>query len=68
LLADDQPVVRDGIHNRLDREEDFSVVGEAANGEETIRQVRRSRPDVVLLDVAMPGPGPVSVIKALRPR
>jgi len=66
LLADDHPVVRDGIRNRLEREEDFSVVGEAANGEETIRQVRRTRPDVVLLDVAMPGPGAVPVMEALR--
>jgi two-component system invasion response regulator UvrY len=59
LLADDRPVVRDGIPNWLDRETDLSVVGEAANSEETIRQMRRTRPDVVLLDVAMPGPGPV---------
>jgi len=66
LLADDHPVVRDGIRNRLDREADLAVVGEAANGEETIRQVRRTRPDVVLLDVAMPGPGPVPVMEALR--
>ena len=66
LLADDHPVVRDGIRNRLDREEDLTVVGEAANGEETIRQARRSRPDVVLLDVAMPGPGAVPVMGALR--
>ena len=66
LLADDHPVVRDGIRNRLDREEDLTVVGEAANGEETIRQTRRTRPDVVLLDVAMPGPGAVPVMEALR--
>jgi DNA-binding NarL/FixJ family response regulator len=66
LLADDHPVVRDGIRNRLDREADLTVVGEAANGEETIRQARRTRPDVVLLDVAMPGPGAVPVMEALR--
>jgi hypothetical protein len=63
-----KPVVRDGIRNRLDREEDLTVVGEAANGEESIRQVRRTYPDVVLLDVAMPGPGAVPVMEALRPR
>jgi DNA-binding NarL/FixJ family response regulator len=66
LLADDHPVVREGICNRLAREEDFVVAGEAANGEETIRQARRLRPDVVLLDVAMPGPGAVPVMEALR--
>jgi PleD family two-component response regulator len=68
LLADDHPVVRDGIHNQMDREEDFSVVGEAATGEEPIRQLRRTRPDVVLLDVPMPAPVPVPVMEALRPR
>jgi DNA-binding NarL/FixJ family response regulator len=68
LLADDHPVVRDGIRNRLDREEDLTVVGEAANGEETMRQAHRTCPDVVPLDVAMPGPGPVPVMEALRPR
>jgi DNA-binding NarL/FixJ family response regulator len=66
LLADDHPVVRDGIRNRLAREEDLVVVGEAANGEETIRQARRLHPDVVLLDVAMPGPGAVPVMEALH--
>jgi DNA-binding NarL/FixJ family response regulator len=66
LLADDHPVVREGIHNRLAREEDFVVVGEAANGEEAIRQARRLHPDVVLLDGAMPGPGAVPVMEALR--
>jgi len=66
LLADDHPVVREGIHNRLAREEDLLVVGEAANGDETIRQVRRLCPDVILLDVAMPGPGAVPVMEALR--
>jgi DNA-binding NarL/FixJ family response regulator len=66
LLADDHPVVRDGIRNRLAREEDFVVAGEAANGEEAIRQARRLSPDVVLLDVAMPGPGPVPVMEALH--
>jgi DNA-binding NarL/FixJ family response regulator len=60
--------VRDGIRSRLDREEDFSVVGEAATGEEPIRQLRRTRPDVVLLDVPMPAPVPVPVMEALRPR
>lgn len=66
LLADDHPVVREGICTRLAREKDFIVVGEAANGDEAIRQARRLRPDVVLLDVAMPGPGAVPVLEALH--
>jgi DNA-binding NarL/FixJ family response regulator len=66
LLADDHPVVRDGIRDRMAREEDLNVVGEAADGDETIRQAERLRPDVVLLDVAMPGPGAVQVMESLR--
>jgi DNA-binding NarL/FixJ family response regulator len=66
LLADDHPVVRDGVRNRLSREEDIAVVGEAANGDETLRQARRLSPDVILLDVAMPGPGAVPLMEALR--
>lgn len=66
LLADDHPVVREGIYNRLSREEDFDVVGEAANGEDVIRQAQRLHPDVILLDVAMPGPGAVPVMETLQ--
>ena len=66
LLADDHPVVREGIRNRLTREEDFVVAGEAANGEEAVRQARRLSPRVEFLDVAMPGPGAVPVMEAMR--
>jgi DNA-binding NarL/FixJ family response regulator len=66
LLADDHPVVRDGIRNRLAREKDFVVAGEAANGEDCVRQARRLSPTIVLLDVAMPGPGAVPLMEALR--
>ena len=66
LLADDHPVVRDGIRDRMAREEDINVVGEAESGEETLAQAQRLRPDIVLLDVAMPGPGAVKVMETLR--
>jgi len=66
LLADDHPVVREGIRNRLDGEEDCLVVGEAVNGDEAVSLARRLCPDVVLLDVAMPGPGVVPVLEVLR--
>ena len=66
LVADDHPVVREGICGRLAREEGFVVVSEATNGEEAISLARRLCPDVMLLDVAMPGPGVVPVIEALR--
>lgn len=55
LLVDDQALVRSGFAALLDAEEDIRVVGEAANGEEAVRLASRLRPDVVLMDIRMPG-------------
>jgi DNA-binding NarL/FixJ family response regulator len=55
LLADDQALVRSGFAALLDAEDDITVVGEAANGEEAVRLATRLRPDVVLMDIRMPG-------------
>jgi DNA-binding NarL/FixJ family response regulator len=54
LLADDQPLVRAGFHALLGRAADIEVVGEAADGVEALELARRTRPDVVLMDVRMP--------------
>lgn len=54
LLADDQPLLRKGFRMILEEQPDISVIGEAANGEEAVRQVRQWLPDVVLMDVRMP--------------
>jgi len=54
LLADDHTVVRQGLRMLLDGEADMSVVGEADNGLQTVQMARKLRPDVVVLDVAMP--------------
>jgi DNA-binding NarL/FixJ family response regulator len=55
LLADDQSMVRAGFRMILESEPDLEVVGEAANGEQAAAAARRLRPDVVLLDIQMPG-------------
>ncbi|GAA4517552.1 response regulator transcription factor [Actinoallomurus oryzae] len=55
LLADDQTLVRAGIRRLLERTDDIEVVGEAADGDEAITLARAHRPDVVLMDVRMPG-------------
>ncbi|MFC9843325.1 response regulator [Streptomyces sp. NPDC060223] len=54
LLADDQLLVRAGFKALLDAQPDIEVAGEAADGEEALRQVRQLRPDVVLMDIRMP--------------
>jgi DNA-binding NarL/FixJ family response regulator len=55
VLADDQVAVRVGFRVLLELSDDFEVVGEAANGREAVDLTRRARPDVVLMDIRMPG-------------
>lgn len=57
LVADDHHLVRTSIAHLLNAEEDISVVGEAADGEDAITQARTLRPDIVLMDIRMPGIG-----------
>ena len=55
LIADDHAIVRNGISRMLKDQEDIEIVGEAADGQETIQKVRETAPDVILLDISMPG-------------
>lgn len=57
VIADDEPLVRQGLRMVLDRDGDIDVVGEASDGRDALALVRRHRPDVALLDVRMPGTG-----------
>ena len=54
LLADDHLVVREGLRNLLEAEGDIKVAGQAENGREAVQMVKKLRPEVVLLDIAMP--------------
>ncbi len=54
IVADDHPVVRQGLVSLIDREADLSVIGEAANGLEAVELYRALRPDIVLMDLRMP--------------
>jgi DNA-binding NarL/FixJ family response regulator len=55
VLADDQALVRAGFRSLLDAQDDIAVVGEAATGEEAVRLATELTPDVVLMDIRMPG-------------
>jgi two-component system, NarL family, response regulator NreC len=66
LLVDDAPGVRRGLHMRLAREADLDIVGEAEDGLQAIDLARALRPDVVLLDVAMPGQDGITTADQLR--
>lgn len=66
LLADDHPVVRDGLVAVLGTQPNFEVVAEASNGHEMIEQALRLRPDVILLDLEMPEMDGVQALRELR--
>ena len=66
LVADDHPIVRDGLVAVLSTQPDFEIVGEAATGPETIQRVAALRPDIVLLDIEMPELDGVETLKRLR--
>jgi two-component system, NarL family, invasion response regulator UvrY len=63
LLVDDHAVVREGYHRLLEREPELHVIGEAGNAAEALHAVQTGKPDVVVLDIALPG---VSGIEVLR--
>ncbi|MCO1575329.1 response regulator transcription factor [Crossiella sp. SN42] len=65
LVVDDHPVVRDGLISMFARESDFEVVGEAADGAEAVRLAGTLRPEVVLMDLRMPGLDGVAATRQL---
>lgn len=68
LIVDDHEVVRQGLRFVLDQEPDFEVVGECADGKTALTRIDALRPDVVLLDMVMPGLDGMGVLHTLRQR
>ena len=68
LVVDDHPVVRDGLSSMFARDPEFEVLGEAADGAEAVRLAQELRPDVILMDLRMPGMDGVTAITELARR
>ncbi len=66
LVADDHPMLREGLVAVLGTQPGFTVVGEAANGAEVVQLAKRLEPDVILLDLEMPDTDPVAALGGLR--
>ena len=71
LIADDHAMVRDGVRNLVQQNRDLEIVGEASTGNETLDQFEKLNPDLVILDISMPGINGMDVSKtilALHPK
>lgn len=68
LVVDDHPVVRDGVAAMLSAVEDLDVVGQAGSGPEAVRLATGLDPDVVVMDLRMPGGGGVDAVRAMKQR
>ncbi len=66
VIADDHSVVRTGIKTVLADQPDFEVIGEAVNGDDALRMVNMLKPDVLLLDIQMPGMDTKDVVKGIK--
>lgn len=66
MLVDDQPLVRQGLRMNLALEPDIQIVAEAGDGQTALDLAKRLSPDVIVMDVAMPGMDGITVTQALR--
>ena len=66
LLVDDHQVVREGLQHMLKQEEDMEVVGQSANGEEALSQVAMLSPNIILMDIKMPGVDGIELTRQLK--
>src|SRR5512136_830366 len=65
MIVDDHPVVRDGLKNMLLAFDDLQLVGEAADGQQAVTVCQQCRPDVILMDVLMPGMDGITATRAI---
>jgi two-component system, LytTR family, response regulator len=68
MVVDDEPLARDGVHARLAAHDDLRCVGEAGDGEAAIQAIRRLQPDLVFMDVQMPGMSGIDALRRIAPQ
>lgn len=68
LIADDHPIVRQGLRNLLENEPDIQVIGEAGNGIEAVEAVTALKPDILIVDIMMPGLNGLEVVRQAKLR
>lgn len=66
LLVDDHQVVRDGLQHMLEQENDLEVIGQGADSEETFRQIEKLKPDIILMDIKMPGVDGIELTRQVK--
>ncbi len=66
FIADDHAMIREGLKSIISKDKDIAVVGEAADGNETLRKIREYKIDVLLLDISMPGPGFLELLNRIE--
>ncbi len=68
MLVDDHAIVREGYRALLERQEDMGVIGEAADGEQAYHLFKECLPDVLIIDLSMPGQGGMEAIRRIHQR
>ena len=66
VISDDHPLILNGLENLFRLEKDFKVVARCLDGEETVKSVRKHKPDVLVLDIRMPGTDGLSVLRQMK--
>jgi DNA-binding NarL/FixJ family response regulator len=66
VLADDHPIILDGLEILFRMEKDIQVVARCVNGEEVLQAVRQHRPDILILDIRMPGKDGLAVLREMK--
>ncbi|MCF7946546.1 MAG: response regulator transcription factor [Spirochaetia bacterium] len=66
MIADDHEIIRDGMSKLIEKQEDITLVGEASSAEETMKQLRGNRVDVLVLDIGLPDKDGIEVLKDIK--